>query len=68
MQYFRIALIFLIFDLEILFLFPWISVSKFFIVNGYLYILYSIIPFIFFLILGIFYEFILNLINWQFKI
>jgi len=64
MQYFRVLLVFLIFDLEVLYIFPWILISKFFIFESFYFLYYTMFPFFLFLLLGILYEYLTRVINW----
>lgn len=63
-QFYIVAILFLLFDLEIAFLFPWIlSINNI----GTLGLLTGIL-FLFILIVGFFYEWKKGVLNWSFKI
>ena len=59
-KYYIVALLFIIFDLEVIFLFPWISVLKFLGFLGY----FSVLIFLVILILGFFYEWLKGALDW----
>lgn len=61
-NFFIIAIIFLIFDIEIIILLPSILTVKMCLIK---YWLISILSFIIILILGLYYEWINGLLNWQ---
>jgi len=64
--FFLVALIFLIFDVEVVFLFPWASVFREFVDNGHgYYILGTMGVFLFFLILGLFYDWKKGGLKWE---
>jgi len=65
LHYFKICLIFLIFDLEILYIYPWALTAKFFLINGYgLHYMFFCVFFIL-IMTGVLYEFLLNAINFN---
>ena len=59
-QFYFIAILFLVFDIEIVFLFPWVICLKYLTILGF----WSMIIFIFILFLGFYYEWKQNLLNW----
>ena len=63
--YFRLSLFFLIFDLEVLYIYPWVSVAKFFFMSKLLIFFFSFFPIIFILFLGLIYEYSLDLFDWN---
>nr|YP_009459901.1 NADH dehydrogenase subunit 3 [Cheumatopsyche speciosa]AUT18166.1 NADH dehydrogenase subunit 3 [Cheumatopsyche speciosa] len=62
-QFFMITIIFLIFDVEISIIFPLILTYE---INSKLYWYLTTIFFMIILILGIFYEWFMNYLNWKF--
>jgi len=65
LHYFKICLIFLIFDLEILYIYPWSLTAKFFLVNGYGLHHMCFCMFFMLVLAGVLYEFLLNAINFN---
>ena len=65
-RFFLIAVIFLIFDVETVFLFPWATVFRDFQSQGLgIYIFLSMSLFLFFLILGLFYDWKKGGLKWE---
>ena len=63
LQFYIVAILFLLFDLELAFLFPWVLTINFIGTTGF----FSGIIFIFILIIGFFYEWKRGALNWSFK-
>ena len=65
-RFFLVAVIFLIFDVEVVFLFPWATVFREFQKNGAgFYIFMSMALFLFFLVLGLFYDWKKGGLKWE---
>lgn len=65
LHYFKICLIFLIFDLEILYIYPWALTAKLFLINGYNLHYLCFCIFFLLVLIGVLYEFLLNAINFN---
>jgi NADH-quinone oxidoreductase subunit A len=65
-KFFLVAVIFLLFDVEVVFLFPWASVFQKFLMGGHgLYILGTMAFFLFFLLLGLLYDWKKGGLKWE---
>ena len=65
-RFFLVAVIFLIFDVEAVFLFPWATVFRNFNQEGNgLYLLMAMAVFLFFLVLGLFYDWKKGGLKWE---
>jgi NADH:ubiquinone oxidoreductase subunit 3 (subunit A) len=60
-QFYIIAILFFLFDLEIIYLIPWVSIVFELKIFGY----FIILIFLILLFLGFFYEWVKNALNWQ---
>ena len=58
--FFRVAILFLLFDLEIIFFVPWCSILKFFSILKVLYCIWIMVWFLFLLVLAFFFEWVHN--------
>ncbi len=62
-RFYLVGVLFLLFDLEVIFLFPWVLYSQILITN--FWILIIILIFIIFLILGFLYELVKGALDWE---
>lgn len=60
-RFYIVALLFLVFDLEAIFLFPWVASFSFLNISG----LFGMIDFIFELLVGFIYAYIIGILDWK---
>lgn len=64
MPYFRVSLLFLIFDLEILYFIPLLLILKYFLLSGLCILFFKSLPLFFLIYVGIIYEYIYGSVDW----
>ena len=64
-RFYIVGILFILFDLEIVFLFPWAIALEDFKCGSIYFVNFLIIPFLLFLIIGFFYEWRKGILDWE---